>query len=1139
MYAAFARAWLAHYGPPGLVIADQGREFVGREFADRLGHLGVPVHYISARAPWENGRTERAGGIYKSRLETAIHEVGGVTSEEEFKTAISETSMMHNRYYNRSGYTPYQRAFGTLPRLPASLLSDDKIDKQLILESGEDAMKRAWRIREEAGKAWLKWQDDTAVRRAVSTRTRTVDMKAFEDGELVYVWRDIPGHKGWTGPGTIIAQKGDACWISMRGYLMKANKGQVRKATSEESLGAELVKHLSTTLLEDIENNRVKFFRDVAAEGLPDDDAMSGEVIGRLAEAEGDSPEVVEPAEAYSPTTPLNTWDRIDEGDEDFEMDLGDQHPLRDQAQVQPDQGVQPMLEDPPRRAPSEASTAEPSTAEVAPSVPPSLTTSQPQSRRESMNIRVDEARDGVLGFGPVRRDQQRPVMPYPCPPQGVPALPRNTRSLYFEVSKEPSEESPHWIRDRCTGHYTMNNASTEKFNISQSTGVFNYNDKCIYLTKAKTSPGQVEFRKLEEKYKKIFRASRAKEVQSLLDSGAIKILSKEESKRFLREHPQHVLTSRYVDRWKPTDAFGVLPEEYGEPGFLPEQHPGLAPKSRWCVVGWRDPHIHQIERTAPTPLTSSIYLALQLAASRKWKAKSKDAKTAVLQSRPTTRSQKLACRMPADEAFEGYDVEQLILLLTEVYGLVSGPSWWRRSLLEILVKELGYRVNVYDRCVLTLDQEENKDFKDPNTPTRGILVLEVDDMLEAGDSVHRQKMELLEKRLRFGKVVDLQNTEGGSGYAGRRLRQLKDFSFEYSMDDYVANRLQKANITRKFLKKDAAKIQLNEEEESQLRGTIAAINWAAREGRPDGSASASILSGCFPNPTLQNVLDCNATVEMLKERSITIKIHAIPEAELRHVLVADSSFDPTGKSKPQHGWLQGVTTPALNRGQFAPVSLISWRRKKLRRKAASTTLCESISLSTALASLEKQAATMKSFRFSRYDPSQVVEDMDVLMGLRGPPVVISTEDPRHQDPEAVAIIDAKSVYDSTASSERQFQGDDDRAALEAAMIQESLAKLRARLRWLPHNLNPADSLTKLPSAAHMAPLYTLLQKKGMVIQQEEIELATGRQGDRRQKVHGPAAMSSEYAVDVHQPTMSVSQNDSTLTKFWEAEKVT
>ena len=57
----------------------------------------------------------------------------------------------------------------------------------------------------------------------------------------------------------------------------------------------------------------------------------------------------------------------------------------------------------------------------------------------------------------------------------------------------------------------------------------------------------------------------------------------------------------------------------------------------------------------------------------------------------------KLACRMPSDEQFEGYHMDQLVLLLTEVYGLVSGPAWWRRSLLEILVKELGYRVNVFD----------------------------------------------------------------------------------------------------------------------------------------------------------------------------------------------------------------------------------------------------------------------------------------------------------------------------------------------------------------------------------------------------------------------------------------------------------
>ena len=1089
----FCRAWIAHYGPPALVVADQGREFIGHQFTDYLGHLGVPVHFINARSPWENGRTERAGGIFKSRLEATLHEVGA-TTEDELRLCIQEVVTAHNRYYNRSGFTPYQRAFGTLPRMPASLLSDDRIDKQLVLEGAGDSMKRAWAIREEASKAWLRWQDDESVRRAVSTRTRTSDAKDFIVGDLVYVWRNVPGFKGWTGPGSIVALKGETAWVSMRGFLMKVAIAQTRKATSEESLGAELVRHLSEQMLEDLESNAVKYYRDVEGEGLPDDGSEGGGYSPSLGpeEAEplpgGDSPpEEAEP----SPLAPI-----AEEPDAPMEE--------IQQAPVQPE-GDDAM------DGRSQVSTTEPS---VAPA--PSDGTSQPFSRMGTENtvpdrrlsgVRVDEGSGGTMGFGPVREGPSHaPAMPYPSPPQGIPSWPRPTHSLYFEVSSEPATKTPHWTLDRPTGKYTMNPPNTSKFNATEAEAVFNGNDQCMYLTKskAKTSPGQVEFRHLPEKYKQIFRKSRAKEVTSLLNSGAIKILSVEESRKFAKEHPDHVLTSRYVDRWKPTDAFGVLPEEYDEPNFLPENHSGLAPKSRWCVVGWKDPHIHQIERAAPTPLTSSMYLALQLAASRKWVAFGKDAKTAFLQSRPTTRVQKLACKMPADEAFEGYSPEQLILLLTEVYGLVSGPAWWRRSLLELLVKELQYRVCVYDRCILTLDGPI--DPKNPDAPvkTRGFIVLEVDDLLESGDAEHRKKMEWLEKRLKFGKIVNLQETEngGGSGYAGRRIKQMPDFSFTYSMDDYVTNRLHAIKVHRKVLKKDAANIKLNEDEISQLRGTIAAINWSAREGRPDGSASASILSGCFPEPTMKNLYECNQVVELLKNRKVTIRIFPIPEDQIRHLLVADSSFDPTGKTKPQHGWIQGITTPQLNRGEKAPVSLIAWRSKKLRRKAGSTTLCESISLSTALAAMEKQVATFQSFQFSRFDPKSIINDIEIEMGLRGPPTVIASEDPKFVDPLTVALIDAKSVFDSTSSPERQFQGEDDRAALESAIIQESLAKLKARLRWIPHNFNPADGLTKLPQQAHMQPLYDLLDSQNMTIQKEEDELAAGRQGDRRLKSH-------------------------------------
>ena len=338
--------------------------------------------------------------------------------------------------------------------------------------------------------------------------------------------------------------------------------------------------------------------------------------------------------------------------------------------------------------------------------------------------------------------------MPYPAPAEGVASWPRpeHSRNYYFEVLKHPDSQPACWRKDRKTGKVTLFSKETSKFFAEEAEGVYNCYDRCIYLTKAKMSPGQIEFRKLNDARRKIFRAAREKELKSLLDSGAIRILSKEESREFMRNNPQHVLKSRFVDRWKPTDEFGVVPEKFGDDGFDPATHGGLAAKSRWCVVGWEDPHIHEIERTAPTPLTSSMYLFLQLSASRKWSARAKDAKTAFLQSRPTTRKKLLACKMPSDEAFPGYGEDQLILLLTEVYGLVSGPAWWRRSLLEILVKELGYRVNVYDRCVLTLDSQAEPGGDSSALKTEGIMVLEVDDILEAGGPRHRAKMDELER---------------------------------------------------------------------------------------------------------------------------------------------------------------------------------------------------------------------------------------------------------------------------------------------------------------------------------------------------------------------------------------------------------
>jgi hypothetical protein len=59
----------------------------------------------------------------------------------------------------------------------------------------------------------------------------------------------------------------------------------------------------------------------------------------------------------------------------------------------------------------------------------------------------------------------------------------------------------------------------------------------------------------------------------------------------------------------------------------------------------------------------------------------------------------------------------QLLLLKTEIYGLVSGPSWWRRTLLKVATEQLGYAA---------VDPQ-------PGASSEGFSVIEVDDIAEAG----------------------------------------------------------------------------------------------------------------------------------------------------------------------------------------------------------------------------------------------------------------------------------------------------------------------------------------------------------------------------------------------------------------------
>ena len=148
---AFANTWVKHCGWPGILVVDQGREFFG-DFRDYIGDQGVVIHYIDRDAPWQNGRTERAGGLFKDQLAIVIEELS-IYSKDEFEIAVAAVCDSRNRFLNRSGFSPHQRVFGSSLRLPASLLSDDFLNRSLLSSSLGHDFHRSQEIRDCAQRA--------------------------------------------------------------------------------------------------------------------------------------------------------------------------------------------------------------------------------------------------------------------------------------------------------------------------------------------------------------------------------------------------------------------------------------------------------------------------------------------------------------------------------------------------------------------------------------------------------------------------------------------------------------------------------------------------------------------------------------------------------------------------------------------------------------------------------------------------------------------------------------------------------------------------------------------------------------------------------------------------------------------------
>ena len=201
----------------------------------------------------------------------------------------------------------------------------------------------------------------------------------------------------------------------------------------------------------------------------------------------------------------------------------------------------------------------------------------------------------------------------------------------------------------------TVTEQDSTTFEAVEGMAVFDNETQSFWVAPRPKDKSGVVYDELSETDKKKFDASRFKEIDNLLKLNALSVMSPEESDHFA---PENIIPTNMLAKWKLQDDGSV------------------AAKSRSVLVGWKDPMIYQLVRAAPTPTQEGIMVTLQWLASAKVTDRIADLTNAFGQARKTSRKNKLATKLPPGVTHPKVGPRQLLRVETEIYGLVSGPSW-------------------------------------------------------------------------------------------------------------------------------------------------------------------------------------------------------------------------------------------------------------------------------------------------------------------------------------------------------------------------------------------------------------------------------------------------------------------------------
>ena len=170
------RRWMPIFGPPQVLVADQGREFISWKFEEMAAQHFILHRHTAVQAPWQNGVCENGGGILRASA-TAIIKSQSLLGAEDVDQAAARSCCysLATMTSTKLVLLPAQAALGRQPRMVGDVLGDfgQRLAEHGLVES-RPSFARQVAMREVAKLAMLRLHFSRGLRRAEMARSRTL-----------------------------------------------------------------------------------------------------------------------------------------------------------------------------------------------------------------------------------------------------------------------------------------------------------------------------------------------------------------------------------------------------------------------------------------------------------------------------------------------------------------------------------------------------------------------------------------------------------------------------------------------------------------------------------------------------------------------------------------------------------------------------------------------------------------------------------------------------------------------------------------------------------------------------------------------------------------------------------------------------